>query len=1143
MSGPPPKAKPTLFGLPPVPFAALYRFATPTDLALSVLGALSGLASGTVLPLFTIVFGNGLDSFNSPLAKTEDIVASVSTYSFYFLLIAIGAGFLCFAEVALTNVSVERQMARMRAAYAKNLLRLDPAWYDTHRTGEAVARLAESSISVAGGMSKVSTVLRYTSSLIVGIVIGFRTSWKLTLVVMACAPIFTVALGILIFVSVTGEKRLRQAYSRAGGSANEAISLSRAVAAYGGETHESQRYDFYLALAEAAGFMQGRSVGLAVGVMVSTFYAMYGISTWAGAMFIITSREDNSLCLYIPSTDGCFTGGQVITTFIAVLLGALSFGSVGPLIGAIAGARAAASDLYGVIDAKPGVDVDDDSPALHRGPAGATSGAGMPISFRNVTFAYPSRPDVVVLRDFSLDIGSGEQIGVVGTSGSGKSTLTMLIMRAYDPQSGEVLVDGVDVRQWHLPTLRAKIGFVQQSPELFGISIADNIALGVPDAARGGAPAVPQADIERAARSANAHDFIAALPEGYATTAGSGVSSSQLSGGQRQRICIARAVIRRPQIMLLDEATSALDTKSERVVQAALDAIGREQAATTLVIAHRLATLGAMSRIVVLERGTVVESGTHAELAAKEGGLFRAMLQSQAIEDPGLAAAPPTASRGSLVAAAEGTAAGTAEGTAEGKAGGSAEGKAGGSAEGKAAPGGLAVRKAAALAPAASKRSVLGRLLRIQRKDWALGFVGTLAAAGGGCLSPCLAQVYGGVIAVFFSLDNDVIRRTALEYLGYFAILALACFTLISIRISIFTRLGERLTRKLRDSSFRAIERMPAAFFDDPANSVGTLTTRLATDATLVKGASGDAIGSAFEASGAIISGLVIGFVASWRLALVLFAAYPLLIIGGYFEFNSFQGIAKQGNDLLEKASTALSEAVSASRVVAAFGLQPRTYALYVRALEQPRAAGIRGAFVTGFGQSFQRFMLQCTYALAFFAGGQMINRGWLNFGELIRCFLAVTLSAEAMGRITSQTPDTAKAATAAAAIFALIDAGDSSPIDPLAPGGAREGATPPVGGVRIEFRDVHFAYPTRPDTPVLAGFSLVVEPGQSVGVVGQSGSGKSTLVLLVGRAYDVDAGAVLVDGRDVREWNVAALRATLGLVQQEPALFADSIA
>jgi len=443
---------------------------------------------------------------------------------------------------------------------------------------------------------------------------------------------------------------------------------------------------------------------------------------------------------------------------------------------------------------------------------------------------------------------------------------------------------------------------------------------------------------------------------------------------------------------------------------------------------------------------------------------------------------------------------------------------------------------AAPAAAAAPKRGVVGRLFAMQREDAPIAFVGTLAALGGGALSPCLAQVYGGIIVVFFSPDADYVRKTAGEYLGYFFILAACCMLFISTRISSFTYLGERLTSKLRASSFRSIVRMPAAFFDSPANSVGLLTTRLATDATLVKGAAGDALGSTVEALGSILAGVIIAFFASWRLALILFCAYPLLIIGGYFEFSNFAGVFKAGSNELEKASTALSESVTAARVVAAFGLQPRTQAMYASALEGPRLAGVRGSFVTAAGQSFQRFMLQCTYALAFYAGGQLIGAGQLDFSGLIKCFLSVTLSAEAMGRITSQSPDTAKANTAATAIFELIDAGESSPIDPLSEAGARTGlAGAGAGGVKIEFRDVHFAYPTRPDVKVLMGFNLVIEPGQCVGVVGQSGSGKSTLALLAGRAYDVNSGAVLVDGRDVREWNVAALRAALGLVQQEP--------
>jgi len=394
---------------------------------------------------------------------------------------------------------------------------------------------------------------------------------------------------------------------------------------------------------------------------------------------------------------------------------------------------------------------------------------------------------------------------------------------------------------------------------------------------------------------------------------------------------------------------------------------------------------------------------------------------------------------------------------------------------------------------------------------------------------------------MYFNPDDSALRRESLNYLGWFFLLAAFCFVGVFSRISIFTYLGERLTYRLRVASFSAALRQSAAFFDASENSVGRLCTRLAADAALVKGASGEALGSYVEGGAAVVAALGIAFNASWRLALVLLVAFPLLAVGSIFEFRAVAQVSKGGNKALEDAGDLLSESIAGARVVAAFGLQPRTARVFSAALDAPLAAGVRRALTAAAGSAFQRFMLLATYSLAFYAGAQFIAAGTLTFGGLIQTFLAITLAAEAVGRITSQAPDSAKAASAADAIFALVDAGAASAIDPLGAAGAR--APPAAGGLSIEFRGVTFAYPSRPDAPVLVGCSFAVAAGEFVGVAGPSGSGKSTLALLAARFYDVDAGAVLVGGVDVRDWNVAALRAALGTVAQEPALFADSIA
>ena len=300
----------SVLGLPPVPFTRLYSYASAWDIAAVVLACVCGAASGAILPLFSILFGGALNAVNDP---TTDIVASVSALSLKFVYIAVAAGALSFTEQALISYTTEAQLARLRAAYCKALLRLDTAWFDTHRAGECVTRLAEASASVGAGMEKLATTVRYSATLVTGVAIGFSTSWKLTLVISACAPLFAIALGVLIFTAISSESAERTAYARAGDVANEVLSLVRAVAAYGGEAHESRRYSKFLAAAEAAGIRKGVGIGVAVGFMLITFYSMYGISTFAGAKLVVASREADAACRFPPYPAGCFTGGQIIS--------------------------------------------------------------------------------------------------------------------------------------------------------------------------------------------------------------------------------------------------------------------------------------------------------------------------------------------------------------------------------------------------------------------------------------------------------------------------------------------------------------------------------------------------------------------------------------------------------------------------------------------------------------------------------------------------------------------------------------------------------------------------------------------------------------------------------------------------------------
>jgi ATP-binding cassette subfamily B protein len=493
----------------------------------------------------------------------------------------------------LFTTAGERVVARLREQLFSSLLRQEVAFFDERRTGELTNRLASDTTVLQSAVSaNISMVLRNAAQALGALGFLVWTSPRLTLVMLAVVP--PVALGAVAYGRRVRKlsKEVQDRLAEASEVAEESLSGIRTVRAFTAEPAEARRYggavqrSFELARARAA------QSSTFMGVASFAAYAAAAAVLWYGGRLVLAGQM----------TLGGLTSFLVYTLFVAFSLGALS-----ELWADFMKASGAAERVFELLDRQPSMPV---------------AGGLVPeqvegrVEFRGVQFAYPSRRDVQVLAGLSLTLEAGEVVALVGPSGAGKSTIAALLARLYDPEGGAILLDGRPLTALDPAWLRRHVGTVAQEPLLFSASVGDNI--------RYGRPGATDAEVQAAARVANAHDFISRFPEGYATRVGE--RGVQLSGGQRQRVAIARAVLKDPRILVLDEATSALDAESEHLVQEALERL--MQGRTTLIIAHRLSTVRNADRVLVLDGGRVVQSGDHGTLMGEQG-LYRRLVERQ----------------------------------------------------------------------------------------------------------------------------------------------------------------------------------------------------------------------------------------------------------------------------------------------------------------------------------------------------------------------------------------------------------------------------------------------------------------------------------------------------------------------------------
>ncbi|PVU93486.1 hypothetical protein BB559_003249 [Furculomyces boomerangus] len=1081
---------------PPVPFSALFRFATPLEKLVLALGVFCSMVTGAAMPVMTIFFSDVAGAFisynyyiligQSELARST-LKASVNHNCLVFLGIAAGMFVFSYGQNVIFAVVAERQTLRIREAYYRSVLKQDMAWFDKTATGDLTTRISSDVSLIQEGISvKVSYMIQYLTTFFGGFIIAFIRGYKMALVILSLVPLL-VLIGSLMGINVSKfTKKVQDHYAKSGAIANEVFSSMRTVMAFNGQKRELQRFDENNAKAGIYEIKKATALALGLGGIFSMIYIMYSLGFWYGAKII---------------RDGQSTPAKVLNVFFALIIGSFSLGGSAPSITAITSARGAAATVFEIIDRESPIDPLDTESGIK------VDGFKGEIEIENITFSYPTRTEVKALKNFSIKIRPGEKVALVGESGCGKSTTVSLIQRFYDPLEGSVKIDGVDIREYNVASLRQNIGLVSQEPVLFDTSIYQNIAWGARDFDTN-PPSLEQ--VIQACKDANIHKFIDSLPQKYETVVGE--RGAQLSGGQKQRIAIARALIRNPQILLLDEATSALDTESERLVQDALDknTINR----TTITVAHRLSTIKDSDRIYVVSSGSVIESGTHSELY-NLGGAYTALVNAQNIKkaDANLNTEDVVDKdiEEKIVARRVTTVF-----------------------KGPDSDVSLEDEKGDTEVKASTKNSVktLINLFKAHSDSIVSCIPGAIGSVVDGALFPLFSIFFSKMLIAFGEPDLVKQKKDTNFYALLFFVFAIITLCSVSSRAYFFTKGTQKMSRKLRYDLFDNIVNQDSEFFDQKANGTGALTTRLSSEPDDIFKFGSEAFPMLLTSTCSLVTGVTIALIRSWKYALVILGTIPVIMYSQSQQLKIVTGRAKESKKVIEEGAKTAAETITNIRTVASLNREKTFINAFNDNNVIPHKLAIKSCYLAGFSYGFAQSSLFLIYSFAFYIGSVFILKDIMGSEQMFNTLYAIVFASVALGQSAQYLGFVPKA------LVSGVRYTDALEISPKINVRDENGESPNEITGTVNTKDAEFTYPSRPDVKILKGVSLEVKPGQTVALVGSSGSGKSTIINLILRLYDVENGSVNVEDINVRNWKLSDLRNHPSLVSQEPVLF-----
>ncbi|KAJ8123291.1 hypothetical protein ONZ43_g725 [Nemania bipapillata] len=1065
-------------------FWRIFTYSTWNDRFFLLLSIVAAIGAGAAFPIMTIIYGQLIGRIASVRGSTvqqaqDEYRGLINRYVLYLVYLFIGRFILGYIATLGFRMMSLRISSALRLAYVKALLELPVSLLDTQPPGQIAAIITATANTLQIGISeKLAIVIQTLSMLTTAIIVAYTHSWKLALVTSSGLLLITICYSITIPFLVGNMKQVEDANINASAVASEAFSSIRMVAACGAESKMVERYRKWVDKANRTGLRLSGVIAVQQATIYFSVYSTFALAFWFAVKLLTNSEIDNV--------------GTTITILMCVTMIAMGVGSIAAPISAAARAAGAARILFNGIDApRPNVT------GLKHPEASATGD----IVLWNVNFTYPTRPTLKVLDNLNLIIPAGKVTAIVGPSGSGKSTIVALIQRWYEMdgdmgdkkltlyfRNGSVTVGGRKLTDLDLKWWRSQIGLVQQEPFLFNQTIFENVASGLIGTEWESAEIEVKRELVQAAcKEAYADEFISRLPDGYETHVGD--AGIKLSGGQRQRLAIARAIIKQPKILILDEATSSIDVRGEKVVQAALDRVSKNR--TTIMIAHRLATVKKADNIVVLAKGKVVQWGNHESLMAAIGGPYWLLTQSQ-----------------ELKMGDDGHADDMSEVTEEEKR--TMDLMTLDKSQARNIRGGTGETDEINWIPKGIFRS-FGTLLLEQKRNlpWYSFMVFGAIIAGGS--PPVQAYIFANLIASF-AFWGDVLKEITNFWCLMFVTLASAAAVGYFCLGFASTRVAFHITSAYRLEYFQNIISKTVAWFDGEGRSVGALTGLVASDPTQLQELLGTNITFTIISILSVVGCLIISFYFGWKLTLVAFAsAMPLALGAGFYRIRVEKRFESMNLKVFAESAKFATESVGAIRTVTALTLEDIICQRYEQLLRNHvKEAFKRARFATLIFSASDSLPLLAMAFVLWYGGTLLISGEYMTFNYLV--YIAIVQGAMGAGQWLSFAPNIAQAAAAANRIQEM----------------------------RIPDRTAGLGIPLNLNRT--RDKDRGIEKGQFAAIVGPSGCGKTSIISLLERFYSVTSGRITFDDIDIDDINLTDYRKAMSLVAQEPSLFDGTI-